>query len=41
MAEETVVYCESLRKLAQNKEMFQLDLTALRFAIDIIWKIML
>ena len=41
MIDETMVYCENLRKCADRKEMFYLDLTTLRFTIDIIGKTIL
>ena len=41
MVDETVVYCETLRQLAQKKEMFYLDLMTLRFTIDVIGKTIL
>lgn len=41
MVEETTVYCETLRKLAEQKEMFQLDLVTLCFTIDVIGKTIL
>ena len=41
MVEETRVYCETLRELAEQKEMFQLDLVTLRFTIDVIGKTIL
>ena len=41
MVDETVIYCQTLRKLAQKEEMFYLDLTTLRFTIDVIGKTIL
>ena len=41
MVDETVVYSETLQKLAEKDEMFHLDLITLRFAIDVIGKTIL
>ena len=41
MVDETVVYCETLRTLASKGHMFHLDLTTLRFTIDVIGKAIL
>lgn len=41
MVDETMVYSETLRRLAEQREMFQLDLTTLRFTIDVIGKTIL
>lgn len=41
MVDETMVYCETLRRLAHEKAMFYLDLTTLRFTIDVIGKTIL
>lgn len=41
MVDETVVYCETLRSCAVEKAMFYLDLTTLRFTVDVIGKTIL
>lgn len=41
MVDETMVYSETLQKLAEKDEMFYLDLTTLRFTIDVIGKTIL
>ena len=41
MVDETMVYSETLRKLAKQAELFHLDLTTLRFTIDVIGKTIL
>lgn len=41
MVDETLVYCETLRSLAVKKNMFYVDLTTLRFTIDVIGKTIL
>ena len=41
MVDETVVYCETLQSHALKKDMFHLDLTTLRFTIDVIGKTIL
>lgn len=41
MVDETVVYCEMLRKLALKGDMFYLDTTTLRFTIDVIGRTIL
>ncbi len=41
MIDETVVYCETLRKLAFKGTMFYLDSTTLRFTIDVIGRTIL
>ncbi|KAI4257703.1 MAG: hypothetical protein LQ352_001543 [Teloschistes flavicans] len=41
MVDETIVYSETLKNFAERKEMFQLDLTTLRFTIDVIGKTIL
>lgn len=41
MVDETVVYCETLRGLALQGNMFYLDSTPLRFTIDVIGKTVL
>lgn len=41
MVDETIVYCETLQKLAQKRELFYLDLTTLRFTIDVIGRTIL
>lgn len=41
MVDETMVYSETLKKFAEQKQMFQLDLITLRFTIDVIGKTIL
>ncbi|MCJ1310707.1 hypothetical protein MMC25_004373 [Agyrium rufum] len=41
MVDETAVYCETLMQMARKGEMFYLDLTTLRFTIDVIGKTIL
>lgn len=41
VVDETGVYSETLRDLAERKEMFYLDLTTLRFTMDVIGKTIL
>jgi len=41
MVDETMVYSETLRRLAEEKKLFHLDLVTLRFTIDVIGKTIL
>ncbi|KAL9127707.1 MAG: hypothetical protein Q9217_003458 [Psora testacea] len=41
MVDETLTYCDTLRRHAEQKEIFQLDITTLRFTIDAIGKTIL
>lgn len=41
MVKETYTYCETLRRLAQKKELFYLDPTTLRFTMDMIGRTIL
>ena len=41
MVDETLVYCDTLRSLARQGDMFFLDTTTLRFTIDVIGKTIL
>ena len=41
MIDETLVYSETLQKLSKEDRMFSLDLTTLRFTIDVIGKTIL
>ena len=41
MVDETLVCCESLNEMAENGEIFKLDLLTLRFTIDVIGKTIL
>lgn len=41
MVDETMVYCETLRRLAEQEKLFHLDSITLRFTIDVIGKTIL
>lgn len=41
VVDETVVYCETLQRLALDGSLFHLDTTTLRFTIDVIGKAIL